>query len=506
MDEFDAPSIKAILEIRREIRGGKFHPDSDSIRVYHAWLNDNFDQDVKKSCERVMLRTEEVEVLEIFKRLHFERSLENVIAAQDLLGDDGEMWYRMDVYRAFLGDPKAQIRELNRSLQRTDSSIEKARSIEWALGCLFVSREAGGVEIPLDVVIETGRHRMREIRRILAEISKETAADFFEAMAKAGAADADDEDGPFAPAEPAELPKLARRHIVSDAVIVVPPYAPPSSANKGDRHRVRAEFHVIAGQALPLVRTGEVLDHMSALSARAPHLADVYARLMTDTSQGEFARFSPTILVGEPGSGKSWSAREIGRTMGLPISIYSCGGVSDGSFGGTASHWSTSGASMPLSFILQCRKSNPLVVLDEIEKAGSSSHNGRLVDTLLAFLDRGNAQAYRDPALEITVDLSRVSYLLTANSLDAIPAPLRDRCRIITVPNPSAEHVPVLVRGILNDIALDRGIDRRWIEPLAQDEMEVVTRTWGEGSIRRLRRVVELFLHDRDRDLAGRSN
>ena len=106
--------------------------------------------------------------------------------------------------------------------------------------------------------------------------------------------------------------------------------------------------------------------------------------------------------------------------------------------------------------------------------------------------------------MELAVDLSHVSYILTANSLENIPPPMRDRCRIIQVPNPSPEHVPVLVRGILDDIARERGIDRHWIEPLAQDEIEVITEGWGEGSIRRLRRVVEIFLHDRDR--ARRSN
>lgn len=501
MEEFDQPSVKAILEIRREIRGGKFHADADSIRVYHAFLHDSFDTDVKSTCTRAMKKLDAAEDLAVFSRLHFERSVHNLLAAKQILEGDVEMSRRLDVYLAFLGEPAAQIRELQRALQRTDSDIEKTRALEFALGCIFVSPEAGGTDIPLDVIVETGRHRLREIRQLLADRGQDTVGDFFAAMAKAGEADEPEVDDFTEPSEP---PKIPRLQIITDAAIVVPPYAAPSTANKNDRHRVRSEFHVISGQALPLVETGQVLDHMSALSARAPHLADVYSRLLTDTSQSEFARFSPTILVGDPGTGKSWSAREVGKVMGLPVSVFGCGGVADGTFGGTASHWSTSGASVPLNFILQCRRANPLIVLDEIEKAGTSAHNGRLSDVLLSFLDRGNAGSYRDPALELAVDLSHVSYILTANSLENIPPPLRDRCRIIAVPNPSPEHVPVLVRGILDDIARERGIDRHWIEPLAQDEIEVITEGWGEGSIRRLRRVVEVFLHDRDR--ARRSN
>lgn len=499
MDEFDAPSIKSILEIRREIRGGKFHPDADSIRVYHAFLNDNFDQDVKATCTRAMKKLDAAEDLAVFSRLHFERSIHNLLAAKSVLEGDVEMARRIDVYLAYLGEPMAQIREFRRALGRTDSAIEVTRALEWALGCIFVIEN--GPDLEAELIAETGRKRLVEIRKLVADVSKILPEDFFAAMAKAGEAERPEEDDFTEPAEP---PRIARLQIVSDAVIVVPPFAAPSAANKSDRHRVRTEFHAIAGQALPLVQTGQVLDHMSALAARAPHLADVYSRLMTDTGQSSHARFSPTILVGEPGSGKSWSAREIGRVMELPVSVYSCGGVSDGTFGGTAAHWSTSGTSMPLGFILQCRKSNPLIVLDELEKAGTGTQNGRLADVLLSFLDRGNAASYRDPALEMSVDLSHVSYLMTVNSLEAIPAPLRDRCRIINVPNPSPEHVPVLVGGIIDDIARERGVDRRWIEPLAQDELEVVIDGWGEGSIRRLRRVVEIFLHDRDR--ARRAN
>lgn len=184
--------------------------------------------------------------------------------------------------------------------------------------------------------------------------------------------------------------------------------------------------------------------------------------------------------------------------MGLPVTVFGCGGVADSTFGGTASHWSTSGPCLPLTFILQCRKANPVVVLDEIEKAGTSHHNGRLVDVLLGFLDRGNAESYRDPSLEVSVNLSHVSYLLTANSLDGIPTPLRDRCRIITVPDPSPEHVPVLVRRLMDDIAAERGVDPRWFPPMAADEMDVIARGWGGGSIRQLRRAVEVLLDGRD--------
>src|SRR5690606_4311178 len=102
---------------------------------------------------------------------------------------------------------------------------------------------------------------------------------------------------------------------------------------------------------------------------------------------------------------------------------------------------------------------NPLVIIDEVDKAANSPANGSLVNALLSFLDPGSARTIRDPGLEIKVDLSHVNYVLTTNDLAAVPAPLRDRCRIVRVPNPEPEHIGVLVKRIVEDIAKEKKID-----------------------------------------------
>jgi hypothetical protein len=181
----------------------------------------------------------------------------------------------------------------------------------------------------------------------------------------------------------------------------------------------------------------------------------------------------------------------------LPTTFFNAAGVSDGMFGGISANWSSSGCSIPLQCVNTSKTANPLVVIDEIEKAGTGRHNGNLVDTLLAFLDRGNAAKYRDPALEAEVDLSWVSYVMTANSLEGIPLPLRDRCRIVPIPDPSWKHVGDLVKHIVEDIAVEQGVDSRWHPPLAQDELDVVRKAWGGGSLRKLRRAVEILLQGR---------
>lgn len=285
-------------------------------------------------------------------------------------------------------------------------------------------------------------------------------------------------------------------------VRVVPPL---ETAGGKDRKSIRDQFKATAGKALPLVTRGGVGSHFAALAGRWPHLDDEIEQILLDLSVQDPIWIRPTILVGGAGTGKSSLARGIGKQLGLHTTVFNAAGVSDGMFGGISANWSSAGCSIPLQCVNTSKTANPLLVIDEIEKAGTGRHNGNLVDTLLAFLDRGNAAKYRDPALETEVDLSWVSYILTANSLDGIPMPLRDRCRIVPIPDPDFHHVGDLVKHIVEDIAQERGLDKRWYPPLAEDEMNVVTKAWGGGSLRKLRRAVEVLLQGRDQQMMARA-
>lgn len=286
--------------------------------------------------------------------------------------------------------------------------------------------------------------------------------------------------------------------------LVVPDFPEVKPGRGSDRLKIREEFRGVAGKRLRLVRRGDVAAHRRTLVDRWPHLADEIDVILGDLAVSEAVRFRPTLLVGNPGAGKTALARAIAATMELPVAVYNGGGFADGSFAGLASVWSSSGPSMPLHLIGHSRIANPLVIIDEIDKA-ARSHNGSLQDAVLQFLEPSSAVAFRDPSIELTVDVSRVNYVLTANTLETISRPLRDRCRIIRIPDPGPEHLARLVPHIVADIARDRGVDARWYPPLAGDELDVVRHTWVSGSIRKLRRVVELMLDGRDLHPAGRA-
>ena len=167
-------------------------------------------------------------------------------------------------------------------------------------------------------------------------------------------------------------------------------------------------------------------------------------------------------------------------------------------FGGTDRRWYSAEPCHPFLAIGQGKIANPLVLIDELEKAGTRSDYGRLWDCLLGFLEPETSVRYPDPALQTTLDLSQVSYIATANSLDPLPAPIRDRFRMVAFPKPAAGDLDALLPAVMADLAKERGVDQNWVPPLDSAEHAAVARYWRGGSVRRLRRIVEAVLRERD--------
>ncbi|QZN99651.1 AAA family ATPase [Chenggangzhangella methanolivorans] len=198
--------------------------------------------------------------------------------------------------------------------------------------------------------------------------------------------------------------------------------------------------------------------------------------------------------MGDPGGGKSRLARRVAERLHLPVATLDAGTCNDQAVTGSPRRWYSAYPSLPLATIAAHRVPNPALVVDEIEKAGRSSA-GSLHDSLLSLLEPLTARAWRDQYLDAEVDLSGVSWICTANTLDGIPAPLRNRLRILRLPRPAAEHLPVLTASVLRDIAHERGEDERFLPPLDGEELSALAAAWGDsGSVRTLRRFVEALL------------
>jgi hypothetical protein len=263
--------------------------------------------------------------------------------------------------------------------------------------------------------------------------------------------------------------------------------------------RVVKEFEKSVGRRLPLPDAPDLAAVRARLTTEFPWAVSIADEMLKGLVGRDHVGFRPTILLGPPGCGKTRFSRRLVEELGVPYELVSCGGLSDSAIGGTPRRWSSGEPSLAVLAIRRHECAGPAIILDEIEKVGNSRHNGNVHDVLVGLLEKETSSRWFDPYVESNCDLSHISWLMTANEIDIVPAVLRDRCRILRFPEPGPEHLTQLASRILEKLYLEQGHDPRWATPLEGYEIEALVRAWTGGSIRKVVRLVEMLVETRER-------
>jgi ATP-dependent Lon protease len=234
---------------------------------------------------------------------------------------------------------------------------------------------------------------------------------------------------------------LARTRAVYDLTDV----QEAADRNRGRSPELDAFYErMLESGAERFVTTPSSLDALDPLFEECPNFDEVvddlarYLRLAHAGDKG--FNVMPILLLGGPGVGKTHFAKRLAKAMSTECELISMNALSAGFvITGSSASWRGAKCGKVAERLVRGKYANPVVVLDEVEKASGSSQSDPLA-ALYQLLEPETSSAFRDEFIDVELDASQIFWVLTANSVEGIPSPLLNRMAVYEVPKPTPEQ------------------------------------------------------------------
>lgn len=199
-------------------------------------------------------------------------------------------------------------------------------------------------------------------------------------------------------------------------------------------------------------------------------LDDLRKFLALAVSGNEAVQFTPLLLLGEPGLGKTYFAKKLAAALGTGFEFVSMSSLTAGwVLTGASAQWHNARPGKVAQTLIEGEFANPVVVLDEVDKAGGD-HRYDPLGALYTLLERDTASHFKDEFIDVDMDASHILWVATANDDGTIPEPILNRMNVYAIERPDAEGSRRIALAIYREI-LDQ---HNWPFPAepAQDVVE----------------------------------
>ena len=221
---------------------------------------------------------------------------------------------------------------------------------------------------------------------------------------------------------------------------------------------------------------------LNSMYARFPHFKDVLDHIKEQITlkgcgaSGKPVLFPPILLRGNPGTGKSYFARELAKALNVPCEGKDLSVTSEAFvLTGLDQSWRGAKPGMVFDTLVQGEYANPVLLLDEVDKARVSGVNSSPIASLYSLLERDSACVFKDEFLPLELDTSKINWVLTANHGE-IPEPIESRLDVFEIRDPSKEECKIIAQSVWSDVCeKELPSTHPFSLTLSQDILEIIT-------------------------------